>query len=344
MTASDKTPAFIRPVRESDFAAIHALAVQSGGGMTNLPMDEATLRAKIGDAVGSYGKGATAPGGEFYMLVLDQGGNAMGTGAVFASIGRATGFVNYKINREFYFSISLKKRFSRDVLIPTHDFTDCAEVGSLFVSPSAKGAGLGRMIARSRYLFIAQKPEIIADPICAELRGWRAPNGDQPFWNAVGGRFFGMNFEEADAYNAAYGNQFIEDLMPRYPIYIDMLPADAQGCLGKPHDDARPAYKMLMEEGFIYDEYIDVFDGGPLVEARIGDLRTVRDSRVLTVGAVEARIEGEDALLASGAVSTFRAVRARVRVDGERLAIDRATASVLNAEPGSKVRFVKWRT
>lgn len=336
------TQNFIRPVRESDFPAIHALAVQSGGGMTNLPMDAATLRAKIATAAQSFAGGATKPGGEFYMLVLDQGGVAMGTGAVFASIGRDTGFVNYKINREFYFSVSLKKRFSRDVLIPTHDFTDCAEVGSLFLSPAAQGAGLGRMIARSRYLFIAQKPSIIADPICAELRGWRAPNGDQPFWNAVGGRFFGMNFEEADAYNAAFGNQFIEDLMPRYPIYVDMLPEDARNCLGKPHDDARPAYKMLMEEGFIYDEYIDVFDGGPLVEARVGDLRTVRDSRMLTVAAVESAVEGEDSLLATGAVATFRATRARSKIDGDRITIDRAAAAALDAEPGSMIRWAKW--
>lgn len=336
------THAFIRPVRESDLPAIHTLAKQSGGGMTNLPMDEATLRAKIEMSVGCFARGATRPGGEFYMLVLDQDGVAMGTGAVFASIGRQTGFVNYKINREFYFSIALQKRFSRDVLVPTHDFTDCGEVGSLFLSRAAQGAGLGRMIARSRYLYIAQKPQIIADPICAELRGWRAPNGDQPFWSAVGGRFFDMTFEEADAYNAAWGNQFIEDLMPRYPIYVDMLPQDAQSCLGKPHDDARPAYKMLIEEGFIYDEYVDVFDGGPLVEARIADLRTVRDSRVLTVSAVEDTIEGDDALLASGAVSEFRAMRTSVRRDDDRIRINRAAAATLNAEAGSTVRWAKW--
>ncbi|MBY0423095.1 MAG: arginine N-succinyltransferase, partial [Parvularculaceae bacterium] len=193
------TMRFMRPVRDSDFPAVHALARQSGGGMTNLPMDEATLRAKIASSVACFSKGAKSPDGEFYMLVLDDGGVAIGTAAVFASIGRETGFVNYKVNREFYFSISLKKRFSRDVLVPTHDFTDCAEVGSLFLSPATKGGGWGRVLARSRYLFIAQRPEIVADPVCAELRGWRAPDGAQPFWNAVGRRFFGMDFEEADA-------------------------------------------------------------------------------------------------------------------------------------------------
>ena len=143
-----------------------------------------------------------------------------------------------------------------------------------------------------------------------------------------------MKFEEADAYNAAFGNQFIEDLMPRYPIYVDMLPEDARFCLGKPHDDARPAYKMLMEEGFIYDEYVDVFDGGPLVEAKISDLRTVKESRALTVAAVDDNVAGLDGLMAVGAVAAFRATRAQVRIEGDRVTIATETARALGVESG----------
>lgn len=332
----------MRPVRESDFDAIHALALQSGGGMTNLPANADTLRRKIGKAIESFAARATKPGGEFYMLVLDQGGKAVGTAAVFASIGVETGFVNYKINREFYFSISLHKRFERDVLVPTHDFTDCGEVGSLFISPSARGGGLGRLLARSRYLFIAQRPSIIADPICAELRGWRALDGAQPFWNAVGRRFFQMDFEEADAHNAAHGNQFIEDLMPRYPIYVDMLPEDARTCLGRPHDSAVPAYNMLIEEGFTYNNYIDVFDGGPLVDARQADLRTIRESRMRRVDAVAKMTGAPLALVASGAVETFRCVKAEAVETGEGVTIEPEAAAALNVRVGDQVRVAPW--
>jgi arginine N-succinyltransferase len=336
------TVPFMRAVRESDLPAVHALALQAGGGMTNLPADEKTLRAKIAASVADLSKGATRPAGETYMLVLDQNGTAMGTAAVFGSIGKATGFVNYRINREFYFSISQNKRFERDVLVPTHDFTDCGEVGSLFISPKARGTGLGRLLARSRYMFIAQRPEIIADPVCAELRGWRAPDGAQPFWNAVGRRFFDMDFEEADAYNAAFGNQFIEDLMPRYPIYADMLPEDARQCLGRPHDGALAALKMLKEEGFVFNNYIDVFDGGPLVDARQSNIRTIRDSRVLKIADVKDAVEGPDALLATGAVAAFRCCKAKARLEGDRVTIDREAALALNAEPGAAIRWAKW--
>jgi arginine N-succinyltransferase len=336
------TLSFMRPVRETDFPAIHALAQQAGGGMTNLPADEATLRAKIHASAESFAKGAAKPDGEFYMLVLDRGGVASGTAAVFASVGKLTGFVNYKINREFYFSVSLNKRFQRDVLVPTHDFTDCAEVGSLFIAESERGSGLGKLLARSRYMFIAQSPNVVADRICSEMRGWRAPDGEQPFWNAVGRRFFGMGFEEADAYNAAYGNQFIEDLMPRYPIYVDMLPKDARECLGKPHDSAIGAYKMLLEEGFAFNNYIDVFDGGPLVDAQTKRLRTVRKSRVYTVSDIVASVEGEESLLAAGAVSTFRACKAPAKIEGESIALRTDAAKALGVGRGDKVRWAKW--
>lgn len=333
---------FMRPVTMADLPAVHALAAQAGGGMTNLPANEKTLKEKIARSVSSFAKNATKPGGEFYMLVLDMGGKAMGTAAVFASIGETYGFVNYKIHREFYYSESTKRRVERDVLVPTHDFTDCAEVGSLFISPEARGAGLGRLLARSRYMFIAQRPEIIADPVCAELRGWRAPDGAQPFWNAVGGRFFDMGFEEADAYNAAYGNQFIEDLMPRYPIYVDMLPEDARQCLGRPHDSAVAALKMLKEEGFAFNNYVDVFDGGPLVDARQSQIRTIRTSRVGNLAVLAENVDGDDFLLATGAVATFRATKAKASIAGDDITISSEVAAALDAGAGSEIRWAKW--
>ncbi|GAB4516713.1 MAG: arginine N-succinyltransferase [Amphiplicatus sp.] len=337
------TKPFLRPVRESDFPAVLDLARQSGGGMTNLPADEQALRARIAFAVGSFARNASEPGGEVYMLALDRGdGQAVGTAAVFSAIGLDSGFVNYKINWTFHASKQLNKRISRRVLVPTHDFTGSAEVGSLFVSPDMRGGGFGKLLARARYLFIAQKPEIIAEHICAELRGWRAPDGSQPFWDAVGRHFFEMDFEEADVHNAANGNQFIADLMPRYPIYVCLLPPAARDCLGRPHDNAVAAYKMLLDEGFEFDDYIDIFDAGPLVEAKTKNIRTIRESRTLTVAAIAEREEGADSILAAGAVAAFRACRAKAKVAGEEIVIDRETAKALNVDKGARVRWVKW--
>lgn len=335
--------AFIRPVRREDFDAILALAKQSGGGMTNLPPEPDALRARVEFACQSFEADASEPGGEVYMTVLEGDGKVLGTSAVFSAVGLDHGFVNYRINKSVHVSKQLKKRIERRLLMPTHDFTGCSEVGSLFLSPDARGGGYGKFLARSRYLFIAQHRELIADPVCAELRGWRGPNGEQPFWDAIGKPFFDMEFEAADVANSAMGNQFIADLLPRHPIYVALLPQAARDILGRPHDNAAPAFNMLLKEGFSYRGYIDVFDGGPLVDARIDDILTVQESAVFSVADVALPDEAwPTMLIAAGRLGSFRVARGPARAFGDELMIDDATAKTLNVKKGDSVRAVAW--
>ncbi len=338
--------AFMRPVRREDFDEILALAKQSGGGMTNLPPEPDALRARIEFACESFEANAREPGGEVYMMVLEDGGRVMGTSAVFSAVGLENGFVNYRINKTVHASKQLKKRIERRLLVPTHDFTGCGEVGSLFLSPKARGGGFGKYLARARYLFIAQHRDLIADPVCAELRGWRGPNGEQPFWEALGKPFFDMEFEAADLTNAATGNQFIADLMPRHPIYVALLPQAARDILGKPHDNAVPAYNMLLKEGFSFRGYIDVFDGGPLVDAQIDDIKTVRESKVYHIADIAEIADSGEAplmLMATGRLSEFRVVRAQVQaVKKDTVNINRDAAQTLGVKKGDAIRAVIW--
>lgn len=329
----------VRPVRPEDFDEILALAQRTGGGMTNLPPEPHALRARIDKACASFATDAREPGGEVYVLAMEIGGRVVGTSAVFSAIGLGSGFVNYKVVWTFHASEQLDKRIRRRLLVPTHDFTGCAEVGSLFLAEEARGGGLGKFLARSRYLFIAQKPEIIADPVCAELRGWRAPDGSQPFWDALGAKFFEMEFEDADVHNAANGNQFIADLMPRHPIYVCLLPDAARECIGKPHESAAPAYAMLKREGFSFDHYIDIFDGGPLVSAKQADIATVRDSRLGTAVLADPA-GGAEFLVAVGEGAGFRATRGLAVAGDDALIVGDAVASALGLEGGETVRYV----
>ncbi len=59
-----------------------------------------------------------------------------------------------------------------------------------------------------------------------------------------------------------------------------MLPESARAVIGQPHPTGRAALKMLETEGFVWDSYVDVFDGGPTVTARTDAIRTVRECRV----------------------------------------------------------------
>lgn len=332
----------IRPVRAADYDQLRAFARLTGGGMTNLPDDDDALRDRITRAVDSFASGATKPGPEVYMMVLEENGKILGTAGVFSAIGLKEGFINYKLIDEVHYSAEYERTTRRTVLMPAHDFTGCAEVGMLFVSPEARRGGWGKFLARSRYLFIAQKPAIIADHICAELRGWRGPKGEQPFWESVGRHFFEMDFVDADLHNAMHGNQFIQDLMPRHPVYTVFLSPEARACIGRPHDSAKAAYDMLVDEGFEWDNYIDIFDGGPLVDAKTSQIRTIRESRVKRVFATGDVSDGETMLMAAGAVAAFRCVREKAQIDGDSLIVSKETAAALNVKTGDSVRCVAW--
>src|SRR3546814_4598198 len=51
------------------------------------------------------------------------------------------------------------------------DLNGASEVGGLFLHPAARAGGLGLLLARSRYLFIARHRARFGDRILAELRG-----------------------------------------------------------------------------------------------------------------------------------------------------------------------------
>ena len=115
------------------------------------------------------------------------------------------------------------------------------------------------------------------------IRGIIDEAGGSPFWDGLAGRFFGMSFQEADYFNAIHGNQFIADLMPKHPIYTAMLSESARSVIGLPHPSGRAAMRMLENEGFAYEGYVDIFDGGPSMVARTDQVTTVRDAAELRV-------------------------------------------------------------
>jgi arginine N-succinyltransferase len=301
---------FIRPARADDVDALLVLAGQTGGGFTNLPPDRDALARRIGWSCDSFAREGALPQDELYMLLMEEAetGRIGGSAMVFSRLGGEWPFYTYKIATVNQTSKELGRNITMEVLHLTNDFNGAAEVGGLFLLPELRAEGLGRLLARSRYLFMARHRERFPTRVVAELRGWHHPDGSSPFWDGLGRKFFEMPFQEADHFNSLHGNQFIADLMPRYPIYTALLSEEARAVIGKPHDTGVPALKLLEREGFIYEGYIDIFDGGPTVFAYIDNIRTVQQCRSIPV-ADPAPSEGGavSALLAKGTLQDFRA-------------------------------------
>ena len=332
----------IRPVRADDFPAIYEMAKLTGGGFTNLPPDRGTLVAKLARSDDSFARTTDDQQGDMYMFVLEDPAEGLirGTCQVFGQVGVIQPFYSYHISTLTQTSPELDKTFRNQLLTLTTDLEGSSEVGGLFLHPLSRAGGLGSLLARSRYLFIKQHRSRFGERVLAELRGVMDEAGNCPFWDGLAGRFFGMQFPEADEFNAVHGTRFIADLMPKTPIYVSLLAEGAQAVMGQPHPTGKPALRMLEEEGFYFDRYIDIFDGGPTVIADTDDIRAIRESTQETV--TEIGDGGRTKLmLAAGRLKDFRACFATVkRMPKHGLCIDQRTADLLEVGVGDRVLAV----
>jgi len=328
----------VRPARNDDFQAIYEMAKLTGGGFTNLPPDKGALIEKLARSETAFGKDSDHQQDDLFVLVLEntKTGQIRGTCQVFGQVGTECPFYSYRISTLTQTSKALGRTFRAEMLTLVTDFEGSSEVGGLFLHPQERAGGLGLLLARSRYLFIKLHRKRFGDRILAELRGVIDEAGGSPFWDAIAGRFFGMNFQEADEFNAMHGTTFIADLMPKTPIYTAMLPETARAVMGVPHPSGRAAMKMLEREGFAYDGYVDIFDGGPTMSTQTDNIRTIRDSRALELTGASDDFDNEPVMLAAGQLNDFAACYGSVSADSDRTAtLDAASLDLLGIAPGA---------
>jgi arginine N-succinyltransferase len=324
----------IRAARSSDLQYLYEMAKLTGGGFTNLPADRRALKERLDRSQLAYARTDGAIADDLFVLVLENTitQEVRGTCQIFTMVGQQHPFYSYRIGTLTQHSKQLDRTFRADMLTLTTDLEGSTEVGGLFLHPGERAGGLGMLLARSRYLFIRAHRSRFADRILAELRGIMDETGGSPFWDGLAGRFFNMHFQDADQLNAVHGHQFIADLFPRHPIYIAMLSEAARGVIGMPHPSGRAAMRMLENEGFSFDNYIDIFDGGPTMTARTDDVRSIRDATSGRLTAIADSDDSEPALIATGSLADFRCAYGTIRQDGDgRVMIDRAAAQTLNA-------------
>ncbi|MES2096197.1 MAG: arginine N-succinyltransferase [Pseudomonadota bacterium] len=331
----------IRAATGADLDHLYEMAKLTGGGFTNLPADRRALKVRLDKSNAAFARTEDGLADEAFILMLEhvETGEVRGTCQMFSRVGQEHPFYSYRLGTLTQFSKELDRTFRAEMLSLTTDLEGCSEVGGLFLHPGERAAGLGMLLARSRYLFIATHRARFADRVLAELRGIIDEAGGSPFWDGLAGRFFGMNFQDADQFNATHGHQFIADLFPKHPIYTAMLTDSARSAIGLPHPSGRAAMRMLENEGFAYENYIDIFDGGPTMTARTDKVRSIAGAVTSTVIAIDDD-GGERVLAARGVLSDFRCAFATLRDAAEGVVIDRAGAAALGVGAGDRITHV----
>ena len=179
----------------------------------------------------------------------------------------------------------------------------------------------------------------------AEMRGVSDANGRSPLWDALGTKFFDMEFSEADMLSGLGNKSFIAELMPKYPRYRSMLPESARAVIGRVHDNTAPALRMLQSEGFNFNGLVDIFDGGPVVEAFVHNVRTVREGMnrhaMVTRKPVNLDVPSEERVMVSNrSFRDFRVTTVPIDCIGpDTVSLPPEVAEALQIESGDPVRL-----
>ncbi|WP_051881942.1 arginine N-succinyltransferase [Parvularcula oceani] len=322
----------VRPARASDLDDLCALAREAGTGMTTVPGDPAAMAERIALSEAAFaGQGEAGPR-DIFFFVLDDGERAVGMASIFPALGADRPFYSYRLSHLAAQTPELDIRASTDILHLVNDFHGYTEVGTLLIGESARGKGAGRLLSLSRFLFMITQRERFSERVMAEIRGWFDEEGRSPFWEAVASRFFHLSFEEADQRSAS-DFRFIADLMPKYPIYVELLPEEAREVIGKPHATSGFAMKLLSAEGFEWTRCIDIFDAGPSLEVPLDRIRTVRRARQLTVRIGDEETKPKE-LVANSAIGRFGCMVASGPITEETVTLKAAQAERLGLKEG----------
>ena len=315
----------------------------------NLPHDRARLREIIAASEASFA-GQCDVADRRFVFVLTEAGNdrgndrVLGTSMIFAQHGsRRAPHVFFDVLDEERYSQTLDRHVTHRVLRIGYNYKGLTEIGGLVVHPDRRNdpGQLGKLLFHVRFLYIALHRALFRDDVLSELMPPLQPDGTSLLWEALGRKFTGLSYQEADRLSHE-NKEFIRALFPEEPSYATLLPAEVQTLIGEVGPQTKGVEKMLRRAGFHYAHRIDPFDGGPHFQARLDEVLPVRATRRARVAdgpvaAPTARflIAPDDGELP--VPRSFRAVALAASVEDGLVALPPAARAALGVEPGGPV-------
>lgn len=350
---SPSAPLVLRPCRLADLGAVERIAAASGVGIGSLPADREKLYDKIRASSHAFSAEVDVAGEEIYFFVLEDpaSGRIVGTSGIAASAGFGDRFYSYR--NEFIVHASQELGASNKIhaLHLCHDLTGASLLTSFYIEPAYEAGVWPHLLSRARLLFMAEHPQRFTERLAAEFPGVCDDAGRSPFWDAVGRRFFNLGYPQAEQLAGGRSKSFIAELMPQYPVYVPLLPPEAQLAIGQLHPAGELPFRLLIDEGFGADTYIDVFDGGPTLEAPVAGLASWRHNRRCRAARADdgpadaGGTAGVPHLLANTSTQQFRATIAALPVGwavgaDNAVPLSPALLALLELAPGDDVRVV----
>jgi arginine N-succinyltransferase len=328
----------IRSVRLNDLRGLHDLASQFS--LLNLPADKKILGEKIERSVASFAGDRPKEDAEYLFVVEDlETETIVGSSLILAKHG--TEDVPH-----YYFKLVKKNRFSEDlgigfihqVLQFKEDTNGPTEIGGLLIDRGyrRRPEKLGKQISLVRFLYMGMARNEFESRVLCELTPPLGEGARSEFWEALGRRFTGLPYQEADLISQK-NKEFISSLFPEEDIYLCLLDSRARLVLGRVGDETRPAQHLLASIGFKYLHEVDPFDGGPHYGANVEDITIVKNGYWSEMKAMDKGQFTDRTLVGLKRDGEFRAVYTACDKQGDQLIVPTPSMQTLEAEPGEKV-------
>ncbi len=328
----------VRSVTHDDLQQLHELARQFT--LLNLPADKRVIENKIEKSLKAFA-GELSKAEADYLFVVEDVENQMivGSSMILAKNGTPN-------SPNFSFKILKKERFSRElgigfihqILRLNANIDGPTEVGGLVVDRGyrRRPEKIGRLISLSRFLYIGMEPDRFESELHSEMAPPLTDEGRSEFWEALGRRFTGMPYQEADQISSQ-NNGFIQSLFPEEDIYLALLDSRARLVLGRVGEETQPALHLLNRIGFKFKEEVDPFDGGPHLECEAKNCTIIKNLTKLKLKKTSGVQFEQNGLLGMLRDGAYWGGTSSYRVEGDELIVPEKTWMTLNLSAGEEI-------
>jgi arginine N-succinyltransferase len=327
-------------VRTTDLKDLHSLASQFH--LLNLPADKKILAEKIERSVASFNGDLAKEKAEYLFVVEDlEQEMVVGSSLIMAKHGNEDiPHTYFKLIRKNKFSENLGIGFIHQVLQFREDTDGPTEIGGLLIDRSyrRRPEKLGRQISMIRFLYMGMYSGDFEKRILCELTPPLGDGGRSEFWEALGRRFTGLPYQEADLLSQQ-NREFISSLFPEEDIYLALLDSKARLVLGRVGEETVPAQHLLESIGFKYLNEVDPFDGGPHYGVDLADISIVKNGVWGIYDQAERPGYPKKAFVGIRRDGEFRGIMTSIDTVGDRLYFPALIAKALEAENGEKFFF-----
>ena len=331
----------VRPSTFVDLPGIERLLNDTDARVTTLPKERDKLSEKISESDDSFRSTSGADRATSFLFVIEdtQSGELHGTSGIDAEAGNGLPFFNYRLDEVVHASHHLNISAKSNVLFLSHELTGRTLLRSFSIAPDKKEGDAFDLLSRARLMYMAINPERFSKEIIVEIQGIFDDKGECPFWDAVGRKFFDMDFLTADYYCSVKTKTFMSELIPQHPVYVPLLPPQAAANIGQNHAAANRTCQLLYREGLHKSKFIDPFDGGPVLKGQLQYTHTYRNIRFKKARPSEV-IGGMKYLISNQSQQDFRCVIGTL-VDGigQTIRIPLDVAQALNIREGDDIAY-----